>query len=166
MIFVSAQASGNTTSTLDRRLPLALLAYENVRARFPLDARRVYVAGFSGGARVAEMAELAYPDVFHGALLTRGADPIDGRDGMLPASRRADAAAPAREDRARDRRRRCRDPAPRRLAERSLRDACVVDIDTQIAARTGHAALDQVAFGRALDALEAPHAVDEAALAR
>lgn len=38
--------------------------------------------GFSGGSRVAEIAALAYPDVFRGAILNAGADPIDGQDGI------------------------------------------------------------------------------------
>jgi predicted esterase len=165
LIFVSAQRSGNGTSTLDRRLPLALLAYENAHARFHLDPARVYIAGFSGGARVAEIAALAYPDIFRGALLEAGADPIDGREGMykppaelMPALQHTrfvfatgelDVDIQRQDD----------------VAQASFRDACIFDLETQIAARLGHESLDGVAFGRAIDALET-HAVDEAALAR
>lgn len=52
LVFVAAAGSGNDASLLDRRLPLALLAYENVRARLPIDPGRVYVGGFSGGSRL------------------------------------------------------------------------------------------------------------------
>src|SRR5205814_6589584 len=37
LIFVAAGRAGNDASVLDRRLPLALLAYENVGARYRLD---------------------------------------------------------------------------------------------------------------------------------
>ena len=51
---------------LERRLPLALLGYWNARSRYPIDPDRVYVGGLSGGSRVAQIAALAYPDVFRG----------------------------------------------------------------------------------------------------
>ncbi|HWE23826.1 MAG TPA: hypothetical protein VG496_07780, partial [Myxococcales bacterium] len=62
LIMVSAANAGNEASVLERRVPLALLAWENVRARYPIDPKRVYVGGLSGGSRVAEIAALAYPD--------------------------------------------------------------------------------------------------------
>jgi pimeloyl-ACP methyl ester carboxylesterase len=37
----------------------------------------VYVGGFSGGSRIAQRLALAYPDLFRGALLNAGSDPID-----------------------------------------------------------------------------------------
>ena len=37
LILVSGRDSGNDTPVLDRRLPLAILAHENVRARYPID---------------------------------------------------------------------------------------------------------------------------------
>src|SRR5205807_8781048 len=53
VIFVSAARSGNDASVLARREPLALLAAHNLMQRYPVDPERVYVGGFSGGARVA-----------------------------------------------------------------------------------------------------------------
>ena len=166
IIFVSAHNSGNDVNILDRRVPLALLAYENVRARFPIDARRVYVGGLSGGSRVAEIVALAYPDIFRGALLDAGADPIDGRDGiykppaeLFRAFQRArlvyvtgdqDEAVLAQDE----------------VSRRSMRDACVLDIKTETVFGMGHEAIDAVALDRALDDLEAPPAVDPAELAR
>ena len=84
VIFVSAARSGNDAQVLSRRLPLALLAAWNVMQRYPVDAQRVYVSGFSGGARVALRAALAYPDFFHGALLNAGSDPIDSGPSTPP----------------------------------------------------------------------------------
>ena len=84
MIFVSATRSGNEESPLGRREPLAILAAHNVIQGFPVEASRVYIAGFSGGARVALRLALGYPDLFHGALLDAGSDPIGGADLPLP----------------------------------------------------------------------------------
>ena len=67
-------------------MPLALLAYENIRRSHTLDANRVYVGGMSGGSRVALRVALAYPDVFRGALLNAGSDPI-GDGAVIAASR-------------------------------------------------------------------------------
>lgn len=82
VIFVSAARSGNDESVFDRREPLALLAAHNVVQRYAVDPERVYVGGFSGGARVALRLALAYPDVFRGAILNAGSDPIG--DSQIP----------------------------------------------------------------------------------
>jgi len=66
MIFVSASRSGNPQNVVDRRIPLALLGAYNIMQRYPIDQRRVYIGGFSGGSRVAMRVALAYPDLFHG----------------------------------------------------------------------------------------------------
>lgn len=164
LIFVSAQRSGNGESTLDRRLPLAILAYANAAARFQLDPARVYIAGFSGGGRVAEIAALAYPDIFHGALLEAGADPVDGTKGMyqppaalLPALQHTRFVLVTGEN---DRDIQRDDD----LAERSLREACILDVADVVGVGLGHEPLDAISFRRALAALE-QHAVDEAARA-
>jgi pimeloyl-ACP methyl ester carboxylesterase len=84
MIFVSAARSGNDESILGRRMPLALIAAHNVMGQYPVDPQRVYVSGFSGGSRVAMRLALAYPDLFHGALLAAGSDPIGAKEIPLP----------------------------------------------------------------------------------
>ncbi len=165
MIFVSPRNAGNGMNLLDRRLPLALLAYENVHALYPIDDKRVYVTGLSGGSRVAEIAALAYPDIFRGVILNAGADPIDGRAGMYkpPAdlfrafqhSRIVVITGDEDTDVERD----------DDVAIDSLRDACVLDIKTE-SFHGGHQSLDSLALARALDDLEAPRHVDDAALAR
>ncbi len=74
MIFVSAFRSGNSTNVFDRREPLALLGAVNVMSRFAIDLRRIYVAGFSGGSRVAERLAIGYPRaVSTAACSSRGA---------------------------------------------------------------------------------------------
>jgi len=84
VIFVTAARSGNDENLLGRREPLALLAAYNVMRRYPVDPRRVYVAGFSGGSRVALRLVLGYPDLFRGAILNAGSDPIGTADIPLP----------------------------------------------------------------------------------
>lgn len=84
MIFVSAAKSGNEENVIDRRIPLGLLGAYNMMQRYPIDPDRVYIGGFSGGSRVAMRAALAYPDLFHGALLNAGSDPIGGSEALLP----------------------------------------------------------------------------------
>lgn len=76
IILVTAANSGNDASAFDRRAALAVLAATNVMALYHVDPQRVYVGGFSGGARMAMRLALAYPDLFHGALLDAGSDPI------------------------------------------------------------------------------------------
>ncbi len=84
MIFVRANQSGNDAKVRSRRIPLALIAAENVLQTYPVNPSRVIVAGFSGGSRVALFLALAYPDVFRGALLNSGSDPIGTADVPLP----------------------------------------------------------------------------------
>ena len=84
VIFVTAARSGNETSPLGRRIPLALTAAANVARHYAVDPDRVWIAGFSGGARIAERMALAYPDVFSGAILDGSSDSIGSSDVPLP----------------------------------------------------------------------------------
>lgn len=76
IILVTAANSGNDASAFDRRAALAVLAATNVMALYHVNPQRVYVSGFSGGSRMAMRLALGYPDLFHGALLDAGSDPI------------------------------------------------------------------------------------------
>jgi predicted esterase len=76
MIFVTMARSGNKEDIVSRREPLALIAAQNVMAQYPVDPSRVFVGGMSGGSRMALRLALAYPDLFHGALLNSGSDVI------------------------------------------------------------------------------------------
>jgi len=166
LVFVAARRSGNTHNVLDRRLPLAVLAAENVRAQLPIDPARIYVMGLSGGSRVAEIAAMAFPDLFRGAVLNAGADPIDGDFGMykpplelfraFQRSRLVFITGDADEDNRKQ----------EDLAQRSLRRACVLDLRTEVALGLGHEALDARSLATALDALDQPAAIDAAELRR
>ena len=166
LIFVSAASSGNEVTVLDRRLPLALLACENVRARYPVDPARVYIGGLSGGSRVAEITALAYPDVFRGALLNAGSDPIGGERGIyLPPAdllRRFQTIrivfATGEDDE-----RNLRDD---QITRASLKDWCVLDVEVKVARGLGHEPLDPPSLDRALSALDKPSRVDAGELAR
>ncbi|HWJ36700.1 MAG TPA: hypothetical protein VNR70_15645 [Steroidobacteraceae bacterium] len=84
VIFVSAAKSGNEANILDRRDPLALLAAHNIMQRFRVDPERIYIGGFSGGSRVALRLALGFPDLFRGAFLNAGSDPIGDAQAPLP----------------------------------------------------------------------------------
>lgn len=84
VIYVSAGNSGNDASVASRRMPLALIAAANVMKRYHVDPAHVFVGGMSGGSRVALRLALAYPDVFQGALLNSGSDPIGDLLSPLP----------------------------------------------------------------------------------
>jgi pimeloyl-ACP methyl ester carboxylesterase len=165
MIFVSAAHSGNAADTLDRRIPLALLGYENIRRRYPLDPNRAYVGGLSGGSRVALRVALAYPDLFRGALLNAGSDPL-GSDGIaLPPTdlfrRFQDSTRLVFLTGDRDEANLHNDLVSRK----SLRDWCVLDVASVTMPRTGHQIADAPGLERALKALDAPNDVDAAKLA-
>ncbi len=84
LAMVTAGRSGNAQDVGARRVPLALHALENVRGRLRIDSERVYAAGFSGGSRVALRLAVAWPDVFRGALLNAGSDPLGSAEVALP----------------------------------------------------------------------------------
>ena len=152
MIFVAAAKAGNDASILDRREPLALLAAHNVMTRYQVDPQRVYVGGFSGGSRVALRLALGYPDLFHGALLEAGSDPIGEQIAIPPAdlfrrfqeSTRLVYLTGGRDEFHLDEDRRSR---------KSMEDWCVFDVDTETMPWIGHELADPASFNRALDAL-------------
>ena len=83
IIWVAALHSGNAQNVYERRIPLALHALENVRARYPVDPRKVYISGFSGGSRTAMRIIASYADVFTGAILIGGAK-VMGEEDFAP----------------------------------------------------------------------------------
>jgi hypothetical protein len=167
LILVSAANSGNEAKILDRRLPLALLAYENIRAQYPLDSNRIYIGGLSGGSRAALVAALAYPDVFRGVLLNAGSDPIGGEAGIyLPPAdlfrrfqeqmRLVYITGEADEVNLRD----------DEVSRSSMKNWCVFNIDVKVVRRQGHEPLDSTAFDLALDMLDRRSTVDAGKLAQ
>ena len=71
LLLVSAYKSGNDRHPLDR-FRLALDATCNICRNYRIDRQRIYVGGFSGGARMASMLGVAYGDIFTGTLCICG----------------------------------------------------------------------------------------------
>ena len=156
VILVTPANSGNDVSAVDRREPLAVLAAQNVMAQYSVDPQQVYIGGFSGGSRVALRLALGYPDVFHGALLNAGSDPIGNADVPLPPAelfrRFQDSMRLVYVTGERDDAHLVDDMHSRQ----SLEKWCVFDLVTQTEPRKGHEPADASAFSRSLDALLKP----------
>ena len=153
MILVTPANSGNEAPTVDRREPLALLAAQNAMAQYPVDPQQVYIGGFSGGSRVALRLALGYPDVFHGALLNAGSDPIGNADVPLPPAdlfrRFQDSMRLVYVTGERDDAHLIDDIHSRQ----SLEKWCVFDVVIESEPRKEHELADASAFSRSLDAL-------------
>jgi pimeloyl-ACP methyl ester carboxylesterase len=155
-ILVTAANSGNDAPTIDRREPLALLAVDNIMRQYPVDPQQVYIGGFSGGARVALRLALGYPDVFHGALLNAGSDPVGTAEVPLPPAdlfrRFQESTRLVYVTGERDEAHLIDDIQSRR----SLEKWCVFDVVTEAEPRKEHEVADASAFSRSLDALLSP----------
>jgi pimeloyl-ACP methyl ester carboxylesterase len=71
LIWIGANRSGNGRPTWDRG-GLAVDAARRMTALYDLDPERIYVAGYSGGGRVASGMALLYPELFRGSLSVFG----------------------------------------------------------------------------------------------
>jgi Esterase PHB depolymerase len=164
VIFVSAARSGNDASPMGRREPLALIATHNIIRRYPVDSERVYIGGFSGGARVAMRLALGYPDVFRGALLNAGSDAIGSSDIPLPP---ADLFLRFQNSTRLVYLTGYRDSALGIDVQsiHSMREWCVFDVDSEVTPWTGHEVATPAALSRALHALLNPVAPDPSKLA-
>jgi len=155
IIFVTAANSGNEAPPV-RREALALLAAHNVMGQYNVDPQKVYIGGFSGGARIALRLALGYPDLFRGALLNAGSDPIGTADVPLPPAalfkRFQESSRLVYLTGERDEENLAGDMGSRR----SLDKWCVFDVVTQTEPRTPHQLADAFSLGRSLDALLGP----------
>jgi pimeloyl-ACP methyl ester carboxylesterase len=84
VVFVSPDNAGDDTRALERRIPLALHAYEYARRTYNLDPARIYVAGNAGGSRLAERLAINYPDVFTGVVINSGAVVLGSQELPMP----------------------------------------------------------------------------------
>jgi predicted esterase len=73
LLFVSPENGGNDQDN-NRRMGLAVLGALEMMKHYRIDPSRVYVAGYSGGARMAGMLGFYQPDVFRGTIQNCGAD--------------------------------------------------------------------------------------------
>jgi hypothetical protein len=158
VIFVSAANSGNAANILDRRDPLALLAAHNIMQRFRVDPERIYIGGFSGGSRVALRLALGFPDLFRGAFLNAGSDPIGDPPLPLPSpelfSRFQEMTRIVYITGQNDAVNVDKDAA----STQSLLEWCVFDWYAERTPWTGHEVAGPTVLGRALDMLD-KHAV-------
>jgi dienelactone hydrolase len=165
VIYVSAARSGNEESVLGRREPLALLAAYNLMRRYPVDPERIYVAGFSGGSRVALRLVLGYPDLFRGAILNAGSDPIGNADIPLPPKdlllrfQSSDHLIYVTGDRDEPH------ASDDLLSVRSMRHWCMFNVTSFLQPRTGHEVAAPAALSRALSSLARNTPPDPAELA-
>jgi len=67
LIAIGALDAGNERPVLDR-VQLALDATATALSTWPIDARRVYVVGMSGGAKIAVMLWAGWPELYSGAV--------------------------------------------------------------------------------------------------
>lgn len=73
LIWISADDSGNRTPT-NKRILTAIMGVTLAGKVANVDPRRIYIAGLSGGGRVASQAITRYPEQFVGAICIVGAD--------------------------------------------------------------------------------------------
>jgi predicted esterase len=71
--WIAADGFGNARPTAERMLA-AMMAVRLARQSMPLDPKRIYVAGKSGGGRVASHCISEFPQLFAGAMFIVGAD--------------------------------------------------------------------------------------------
>ncbi len=71
LIWISANKSGNRV-LVPRRVLKAILALRAIQHEYVLDETRIYVAGFSGGGKVASMIATDYADTFDGGFFICG----------------------------------------------------------------------------------------------
>lgn len=96
LIFVAPQNAGNDLPGLSPRLGLGVAGAQAVIRDYKIDPKRVYVSGFSGGARCATILGFYASDLFSGVIALCGANfheevprkeaTAEGEYGVQPAS--------------------------------------------------------------------------------
>ena len=95
LVFVSPLNAGNDRHPDNRqagaieRFRLGLDATYNMRLRYRVSPKRIYVSGFSGGARIASMLGVGYSDVYTGTIPVCGVNfymtiPAPGNESWPP----------------------------------------------------------------------------------
>ncbi|HEX5207261.1 MAG TPA: hypothetical protein VFW10_05655 [Steroidobacteraceae bacterium] len=163
VIFIAPAQAGNTANVLGRRVPLALSAEQNLIREYPIDKERIFVGGFSGGSRVALRIALGYPDVFHGALLHAGSNPLGDAFPIPPRDlfqRFQRSSHLVYFTGATDTFHLSNDAS----SSQSMQQSCVFNVETHEVPDEGHEQMSAVVFGRALDRLLSPVTPDPARL--
>ena len=71
LIWIGANNGGNPRAMLIR-MGLALDAVSNMKSRYKIDEDRIYIAGTSGGGKVATILGVGWPDAFRGGFYMVG----------------------------------------------------------------------------------------------
>lgn len=82
MLFCAPYGAGNVVP-VDQRTRMVLDALDDVRRRYRIDPDQTYLAGFSGGGRMACALAFALPEYFGGVIPVCGTNPLQA----LPALR-------------------------------------------------------------------------------
>jgi len=82
LIWIAAKRSGNKRAVA-RRIAYSILAAGIIDRRYTVDASRIYLAGFSGGAKVAGLVAVLYPKLFSGAIYIGGAELWEEEDAPI-----------------------------------------------------------------------------------
>lgn len=164
IIFVSALNSGNDQYDMSRRMPLAVASAHNALQRYRVDPARIFVAGMSGGSRVAMRLALGYPDLFRGALLNAGSDVPGTKEASVPPrdlfSRFQETSRLVYLTGEQDG---VNLEADRR-SNTAMRALCMVNTDIIVARGLGHETADPASLSRGLKALQTPVETDAARL--
>jgi pimeloyl-ACP methyl ester carboxylesterase len=75
VMFASPYGAGNACP-MRRRVRIILDVLDDIRRRQPIDADRTYLAGFSGGARIACAVAFALPEYFGGVIPICGSEKL------------------------------------------------------------------------------------------
>ena len=73
LIYIAPQNAGNK-EVVGLRDARAVVSALLIKKYYRIDPKRVYVAGYSGGARVAGMSAFKHPDLWRGTIQSCGAD--------------------------------------------------------------------------------------------
>jgi predicted esterase len=73
LIWVAAEGFGNSEPGAQRVLA-AVMGLARIQQQFQTDSGRIYIAGLSGGGRIASQAATRFPRMFNGALYIAGVD--------------------------------------------------------------------------------------------
>ncbi len=67
LVCIGSDDTGNDRDVPDK-FQMVFDAVATARARFHIDGRRIYIVGMSGGAKLASILAMCFPDVFAGAV--------------------------------------------------------------------------------------------------
>ncbi len=81
LLAISPNRAGNRVNTT-KRIALALSGLLQLSNHHEIDPARIYLSGFSGGARVSGLAIALYPSLFSGAIYIGGAEMWPGDEAL------------------------------------------------------------------------------------